>query len=580
MKITIRTGIIIVILSLFLTSCSEMDYIGNNQDDSTGSIENTDAVKLEEQTANVTDSSYRKIDDIMDKGPVKGGELNLFTTKPDTFNPLYAKNSYVKEFLGLVFEGLTKLNDKQEIVPVLSDKWTISPDGLTWNFHIRTGVLWQDGKPLTASDVEFTVNSILSTKTDSQYKVLLKNVVTFSAVDTENFKIVLNKPNSFFAGLMCFPVIPKHQFEGTVANDDGINYKPVGTGAFRFLKYEKDKSVTLEAFRNWWYMGTVEDPEQLLYIDTIHVKIYEASKDAINAFQTSDIDVAAIDAADIGKYFGRTDLIIKKFSSRNFEFLAFNLSGKITEDVAVRNAINKVIDRKSIINGVLNGYGVEADIPVSPDNWLFGSIQGLGASTDTPESILTAAGWKKGDQNYYKVANGIRKDLKLEILVADGNAQRIKIADRICEQLNTAGIPSTVLKLEWNQMMQRVTAKKYDVAVMGLRTSRIPDISFLYSNEPTASYASANSESAWNVAGYNNLDVNTYLQKILLENNDDMKKIYFENAKKLINTDMPYIGLFFLDDAVIYRKNVRGKLEPNIWDKFTDITKWYIPGLQ
>ena len=580
MKKAKRAGIIILILSLFLTSCTVLDNSESSESRSSGSTESIDAVQLEEQTADVTDSTYRKIDDIMDKGPVKGGELNLFTTKPDTFNPLYTKNSYVKDFLGFVYESLTKLNEKQEVIPALSDKWTVSSDGLVWNFHIRTGVNWQDGKPLTATDVEFSVNSILSTKTDSQYKVLFKNVATFAAVDNENFKIVLSKPNSFLAELMCFPVIPKHQFQGTVATDAGINYKPVGTGPFSFEKFEKNKSVTLGAFRNWWYLDTVENPEQLLYVDNINIKVYESSKDAINAFQTSDIDVAAIDASDIGKYFGRTDLIIKKYSSRNFEFLAFNLSGKITEDVSVRNAINKAIDRKSIISGVLNGYAVEADVPVNPDNWLFGSIQGESALTDTPNSILTAAGWKKGENYYYKVANGIRKDLKLEILVANGNAQRIKIADRICEQLNAAGISAAVVKMDWDLMMQRITTKKYDIAVMGLRTNRIPDISFMYSNEAAASFTASSSETAWNVAGYNNNDVNLNLQKILLENNNDMKKIYFENAKKIISADMPYIGLFFLDDAVIYRKNVRGKFEPNIWDKYYDITKWYIPSLQ
>lgn len=574
MRKIIKTGICIVISCLLLTSCTALNSDDSN--DSTTEISNV--IHLDGE--NITDTSYRKVDDVMDKGPVRGGELNLFTTKPDSFNPLYTNNSYVKDFLGLIFEGLTKLDEKQKTVPVLSDTWSVSPDGLVWNFHIRTGVKWQDGKPLTASDVEFTVNSILSTKSNSQYKALFKNVATFATVDSENFKIVLSKPNSFFAELMCFPVIPKHQFQGTVADDEGTNYKPVGTGPYSFVGFEKDKSVTLGAFRSWWYIFTVEKPGELLYIDNINIKVYESSKDAINAFQTCDIDVSAIDATDMGKYYGRTDLMIKKFSSRNYEFLALNLSGKITGDISVRSAISKAINRKSMISGLLNGCAVEADIPINPDNWLFEGSQISDLSAGSPGSVLEADGWKKGEQNYYKVAGGVRKDLKLEILVANGNALRIKIADMIVEQLKASGITSSVVKLDWDQMMQRITAKKFDVAVMGLRTSRAPDLSFLYSNESLPAYKASSSDAAWNISGYNNIDVNLYLQKIQLENNNNVKKVYFENVKKIIDTELPYIGLFFLDDAVIYRKNVRGLLEPNIWDKYNDITKWYVPGVQ
>jgi peptide/nickel transport system substrate-binding protein len=568
MSKALKTIAVLVLFIFIFTSCTILDDPGVLE-------EENNAVQLGEQLG--TDNEYRKIDDIMDKGPVRGGVLNLFSTKPDTLNPVYTKNSYVQDFLGLVYEGLVKLNDKQEAVPQLSDKWTVSTDGLTWSFHIRTGVKWHDGSMLTAADVEFTVNSILNTKTDSQYKALLSGVVSFAAVDAENFKVVLDRPNSFLAELMCFPILPKHQFQEKVAADGGTAFKPVGTGPFRFESFEKDKNILFGAFRNWWYLGTVEKPAELLYLDKINIKLYDSSKDAINAFQTTDIDVSGIDAADIGKYYGRTDLIIRKFGSRNFEFLAFNLSGQVTGDIIVRNAVNKAINKKDIIDNLLNGCAVQAEVPVNPGSWLFEGLNSTESQPGSPETILEAGGWKKGEQYYYKNINGVRKELKLEILAANGNAQRSKIADKICEQLNTAGIPAIVVKLNWDEMMQRIETKKFDMAILGLRTSRTPDISYLYSNNPVPSYKALSSDIARNVSGYNNPEVNTYLQKILLENDRDVKKAYFINMKQIIDSELPYIGLFFLDDAVIYRKNVRGHMEPYTWDKYYDIAKWYVP---
>jgi peptide/nickel transport system substrate-binding protein len=108
--------------------------------------------------------------DIMDKGPVRGGNLRLFSTVPDTLNPILTKNLYVKDFSELIFESMTKLDKSQKPIPVLADKWEVSQDGLTWVFYLRNDVVWQDGTPFTAEDVEFTLKNILDPKVDTIYK--------------------------------------------------------------------------------------------------------------------------------------------------------------------------------------------------------------------------------------------------------------------------------------------------------------------------------------------------------------------------------------------------------------------------
>lgn len=591
-------------LCFLLTSCA-LDNIVGDGGTGTESDANTNS-GISAQVGDTTGSAGSSVEsitdngqsvvDVMDKGPVKGGTLKLFTTNPDTFNPIFTKNSYVQDFLSLVYEGLTKLNEKQEAVPMLSDKWTVSLDGLTWTFHIRPGVKWHDGSPFTSQDVEFTVGSILNGKTNSQYKELLQNVVAFAAPDQENFKIVLGRPNSFLPELMCFPVLPKHQFDKKAATDGGTGFKPVGTGPFSFTGYEKDKKIELKANRNWWYISTVENPEKLLYVDYLDVMVYKSPKDAMNAFQDNDIDLASIDASEIGKYYGRTDIIIRKYSSRNFEFLSFNLAGPVTGDVSVRQAVNLAINKKSIIDGIFNGCATEADVPVNPGCWVFEEPQSSGpmpsgaavtpsavstgstAAGTTPGAILEAGGWKKGWQYYYKSFNYVRKELKLEILAANTNPQRVRTANMICGQLNASGIPATVVELDWDKFVERINTKKYDIAVMGLRTGRSPDISYLYTNNPLIANSSLNGDYAWNISGYSNAEADIYLQKLLSESDSESRKTYFKKLNGIIKTELPYIGICFPDDAVIYRRNVRGSFLPYSWNKFYDITKWYLPG--
>ena len=118
--------VLVIFMCVAFTSC----YNENNPNHPIGDLGNSDTVYS---------------NDMMDKGPVKGGIIRLFSTRPDSLNPILSKNIYVQDFSSLIFEGLFKLGKDQNVIPVLSDKWDVSSDGLIWNFHIRENVLWHDG---------------------------------------------------------------------------------------------------------------------------------------------------------------------------------------------------------------------------------------------------------------------------------------------------------------------------------------------------------------------------------------------------------------------------------------------------
>lgn len=521
---------------------------------------------------------YKNTDDIMDKGPVKGGTLNLFSTIPDTLNPLQTKNYYVSDFLGFIYEGLVRLDKNQKPQPMLSDAWDVSGDGLVWNFHIREGIRWHNGDSLTAEDVEFTVEAILSTKMDSVYKKLLENITTFAAVDSSNFKLVLRKPNSFTAETMTFPIVPRSL---AMKVYDTKDFKPVGTGPYKYLGETEKKSVTLERFGTWWYPSvSKEEGRGYLYMDRININLFGSPDDAMNAFQTSDIDAAGVAMEDFSKYDGRTDLIIKNYLSRDFEFLAFNLRNPVLADISVRKAIEAAVDREKIRRDVLYGHGVVADLPVNPDSWLFEGQQAVEKESRRSVDILTEGGWKESDGRFYKSFGGGRKYLELEILVNNNNSRRNMIAGNISDQLNNAGIKTTVKVLPWKDMFKLIDAGKYDLASTGCRITQVPDISLLYSNPYLSSYFPLQEDLVRNISGYSNPMVDNYIGMIFSENDQEKRKGYFSNMKNIIDQDLPYLGLFFLNDAVIYRKSVRGNLAPYTWSKYNDITGWYLPDLQ
>jgi len=578
---------------------------------------------------------YQDDYDILDRGPVPGGTLHLFTTEPDSLNPLLTKNKYAVDFLQFIYEGLTRLDSEQKAVPVLADSWSVSSDGLLWTFHIRDGVKWHDGEPLTAYDVEFTIQTILNPGIQSIYKPLLLNIATCAAVDSNSIRMVLIKPNSFLPEMMTFPILARHQFRQKDVLTASKQFRPVGTGPYRFVQYTENKMVEMNLNKDWWYVkaegNTSSDG---MFIETIQANIFKYAEDAMGAFQTGENDVTPIRSGEFSRYRGRTDLSMKKYTSRDFEYLTFNMRNPILADPFLRKAIALAVDREALIRDVLPGDAEPAELPILPSSWIsnldgvpyYGpvpfpateytshaaiqnnpdasvtpefSVTGPAISMDdegmaiaanadeapadsavqaaTPLEALLEGGWKESKQGYYKMFSGARRYLKLELLVNSNNSTRIRAAQKVCEQLQEAGIPAEVKIVEWNELVNRLYSSKYDMAFIGCRIPQIPDLSYLYSGSYLPSTLGGNGENAFNSAGYFNSQLDENINVLFRENDPEKKKIIYKAMRDIIRRDTPYVGLYFLRDAMVYSKNIRGRLNPDTWNRYTDMTQWYKP---
>lgn len=531
---------------------------------------------------------YQEDYDVLDRGPVKGGTLNMFATKPDSLNPVLTKNTYTADFLGFIYEGLTRLGDDQRAVPILSDRWSVSSDGLIWTFHIRDGVRWHDGTPLTAYDVEFSIQTILNPRIDSVYKPLLLNISTYAAVDSSNIRLALEKPNSFMPEMMTFPIIPKHQFELNDVLSVSEQFSPIGTGPYRFVSYEENNHIEMNLNKSWWYIDA--DKDAGMYIETIIVKIYKHPENVFSAFQSDDLDAADVAAIDSVKYKGRSDLTVKWYTSRNFEFLAFNMKNPVFSDYYARKAISMAIDINEIINTELLGEAEPAEVPILPECWI-SDLDGVSAAPlfnqdedanpditiKTPSDALKEGGWKESKQGWYKSIGGLRRYLKVELLVNNNNKTRVRVAQRICEQISKSGINAQVIEVKWEDMMNRIAAAKFDIVFMGCRIPQIPDLSYLYSNAYLPSALMNNTDRASNISGYDNLQLSAAITELFKENDPNEQKRIYKALKDQIVKDSPYIGLYFIRNAMVYSKDIKGTLQPDTWNRYNDIYSWYKP---
>ncbi|MFZ5987999.1 MAG: ABC transporter substrate-binding protein, partial [Bacillota bacterium] len=313
-----------------------------------------------------------------------------------------------------------------------------------------------------------------------------------------------------------------------------------------------------------------ENGNTIPYIAEIVIKIFGKNRSVANAFQSRDVDLITMDRESYRRYSGRSDITLKKYPGKKFEFIAFNLSNKILREKEVRRAIAYAVDKVKIINDIMPGEAIASDIPVIPDTWLYDTnILSYNVDREKAKKLLEDSGWKDNNGVLYKRINGVNTPLNLEMLVNDDNEVRIQAAEKVKGQLKEIGINLEIKKIKWDDEFKKIYSGKYDMVFLGCTIASIPDISFLY--------ASSQIGTGLNIAGYRNENIDWYLYQILFESDSSRRKAYFINMKEILNQDMPYLGMYFYNDAVMYNKRIRGDLNPSVWNKYNDFIKWYIP---
>lgn len=566
MKKSGRIILILAVTAIFLSSCT---------------------VNLKKNTDTV-DDTYEEKYDVIDKGPVKGGSLRLFSTPVDTLNPLLTKNAYVQDFLGLIFDGLYALDSTQKPVPVLAKASAFSSDGLTLSVLLKDNIKWQDKMQFKAEDVVFTINTILDPKNNSVYAKNVENIESVAKAGNDTVVIKLKQPYSFMLNKLTFPIIPAHRYvdEKLSDADSNVNLNPVGTGPYRFSSYDSKAGVKLNLNEDWWnsqqtgVSGEAEATDtgldknkaqmKLPYISTIEIKIYNNVNSANAAFQSREIDVLPAEYGEYRKYLGRPDIILKRFAGNNYEFLSLNIKKGPLADKRVRNALNYFLDKKQLVDSAASGIAIPAEIPVNPNSWVY-QLADFGKTYDIEKAreLMTQSGYTLDSKKNRYIKKGTKSELKLKLIVNDDNSMRNNVASAIAAQLGKEGITVEVAKIPWDNIKKTMSSGSYDMAFMGYRISSAPDLSFAYST--------AEIQTGLNVSGYSNPEVDAYLQQILTQTDSGLQKNTYSNLLNTVLDERPYIGLFFLNDSMMYSKNIRGEISPYVWNKYYDISKWYIP---
>lgn len=476
-------------------------------------------------------------------------DIRVSIAELDTINPILSNNRNVHEISKIIYEPLITLNENYKLQYALAQE-IVKQDDTTYIVKLRQGVLWQDGSNFTENDVHYTIDRIMDPNVSTVYRDNLRYLATYERIDDYTFKLYLSQPVPFFEYNLTFPILSaKYYGEDDFVNTDK-NISPIGTGMF---KIDTVDGASIKLVKNDIYWDNSKKP----MAEEVIIKLYSSIGEVYNAFKSGELDIITVTANNIEDYIGTLGYNKIEYKSRQYDFMAFNTQNEIFSDVAVRQAISKVIDKDSIVVSSLGSGYVSSNFSLDMGNWLYTRDLTTAVNLDEARLILENSGWVYRNNSWIK--NG--KKLDINIAVNSNNEARVRVADNIREQLENFGIKVSVLQYSPERYSDMLNNKDYQCAIVGIECSFSPSLRTFFGEG--------------NIANYYNTEVLELINKI--ENTTD-EGVLYDSYKIIFDKyleEVPYIGLYRNTDIVVYNQGLVGNISPNAFNLYHNIYKWY-----
>jgi peptide/nickel transport system substrate-binding protein len=398
-----------------------------------------------------------------------------------SLNPLFGEATAGPNDLdALLFEPLVRVLPTGTVQGRLASHWEVSPDGRSYTFTLRPDARWSDGTLLTADDVVFTVRTVQ----DPQFPGALLNQswkdIIATAVDPGHVRFALPGHNAgFLANLELLDIVPAHLLAGKAMAElasASPNLNPVGTGPFRMVSTQGDR-IQLErnpfAWRRPW-------------LESVTIRSFPSQAAALDALDRGQIDgLANLTPSGTAQEKANTQVKVLASSTYQYAELIFNLKTDepYFQDVRVRQAIAKAIDRTAIIRDVLGGQAVLDDSPIPRSiTWAYDSAAQQPAYDQIAAAkLLDDAGWT--------LVNGIRTkgttSLSFGLTVSSDVPPYERVAEKVASQLSQVGIVAEVRPVTTASLIHDyLNPRTFDMALTAFDNGPDPDVySFWHSSQ-------------------------------------------------------------------------------------------------
>jgi len=363
--------------------------------------------------------------------------------EPPNLDPTSGAAAAIREVTySNIFEGLTRFGPDGSVNPGLAHAWDISDDGMVYTFHLREGVRFHDGTEMSAEDVKFSLDRARDEDSTNAQKHLFAAIAAVEVVDPLTVRVELSHPQGAFLFNMAWGdavIMSSETVAGNATN-------PVGTGAFRFVRWVQGDRVELERNPDYWGEAPALARATFRFIPDPSAAFAAMMAGDVDAFPNFPApETLAQFEAD-----PRFNVIVG--STEGETILAMNHANPALADPRVRQAVAHAINRQDIIDGAMFGYGTPIGTHFAPHHPDYLDLTDL--SPHDPErarALLAEAG---------------QDGLSLRLMLPPPTYAR-RGGEIIAAQLRDVGIRTEVSNLEWAQWLEQVfTGKDFDLTIV------------------------------------------------------------------------------------------------------------------
>ncbi len=512
-----------------------------------------------------------------------GGTLVITASgDPEILLPPLASTVPSKIIGDMVYDRLAMVGDSMNVVgdvgfkPQLARRWTWSADSLSIAFSLDSGARWHDGKPVRAGDVRFTYELYANPANGSPYAASISSIDSVTVRDslTAVFWFTKRSPMQFYDAVNTMSILPRHlvgDVTGPALRSAAIARAPVGSGRFRFVKWNAGASIEVAA-DTANYRGRPGLDRVIMTIapdfNTAFARLVGGEADFIEQVPPPNLEQIAADSS--------LRLLLNR--GLDYNFVQFNLRHPknrsrphpLFGDRELRRALTHAVDR---VRNVRNAYDSLADVALGPTVRAYpttnASLKSLPYSPDAARRILDSLGWKDSNGDGVRERNGV--ELEFSLAVPSSSRARNAVAVLMQDQLRQVGAKMNLEPLDFTAFIDRETRRDFDAVFGGWRVEPSPG-----GIRQTWTSAGSRAGSGTNYGSYENPRFDALVDSALASESLADRTRLFTRAYEIIIDDAPAIWMAEPRTVMaIHRRIEATGIRPDSW--WANVADWTIP---
>jgi len=457
----------------------------------------------------------------------------LIESMPTNLDPRIGTDGQSERIDSLIFDSLTELDDRRIPRGDLAESWE-QPDRLTYVFHLRRGVTFHDGRPLSSADVKYTFDSIVNGSVVTSKRGFVRQVKSIEAPDPATVIFRLTEPDGWFLTDICRPAF------GVVPAGSGSDASahPIGTGPFRFVSAKQDDSVILERNPAFFRVRPQIDQVRFHVVPEAIVRALELRKGS------ADLEMSSLAPDMIPVLRQQPSLDVTQDPGTNYSYVSFNFDDPILARREVRQALAHATNREEIIRYLYRGQARLADGPLPPNSWAYEpGIERYGFDPQKAEELLNSAGYPRQVEK-----DGMRINLTLKTSTEE-----------------TTRLLGAVLKEQWRTVGVDLDLQSMEPATLGAEINRgdfqLYTLRWIGANNDPEFFEFVFSSKRMPPMGgnrghYHNAQLDALLDEARIETDQAKLKGLLSEIQKIVAEDAPYLSLWFMDNVSVHRKRI------------------------